>query len=865
MTNFFIGAKSENVTFTDSRDVYRSIGQALAALLTVGPVQEAFDKYLQANKSGTTTAESFLLAEPAASSRPASSIGFASVSLGNDLFAQYASERLAKQALDRLTAGHLEGVSREQRERRSDDALLAERIEAVKDSYFEAAGLAELGKDDNQIIDALRHGPTLGKELDEVVTKVRDDLGRLEAKPAEWNERLTVAFSSFGATFFASADAHFEQNALRWATDIQPRLAEATARYVGLYGLPTAIGLVDELSEQLLAAADELAHDAELRRGDEAGQTKRALQLLRTVRARVVGAGHQAVADNVKLRRKTLQRRAEGRYEDRTADLIRRFVAEVLPGLRQALVSARGALEQTLARADSALVASWSGHDVARHLLPAPNTLLLYPAAEFPGELDALLQGIFDGAAPQAAQAAALEEVITNGWDSIRVDDRPSDAQRLISTLQPWIPTLSEARQPGLAPAPALFRVEVEPRAVLRVATSWVAERRGALSDRVRQTLPAWLDANDPDAAARAQRFVDLMGQATKACAPLASLNAEAFHAVHGRPVPGASLLISPIPVADGHRAHDPVHDALVQGGATADDARRAFDPNAAVSSVELMSFLGQAVHPIVIDSVTKPIQAAWNAQTDKGMREQFWSFRRARPLPSFVPLSPARQQALVKGWFIARVLGQVGTLRGRWSESPLAVWSPTGSLRFPRYLLGVEHDSLGGTMEVNAHGQVLPALLETLPLAMVVFGNGESEQLRAYMRLIELGSVDQDLGVPHGALRRWIEHGTLEIADPGAPAPPVPPVAAAGTADDSSEARLAAVTTEIERIRAATHAKYSAMRVTIPTTLTIPRSWEIRDLLEVSLSQVLTDVREPLRRADDADVLAQTGPVEEV
>src|SRR5436309_7984971 len=53
-----------------------------------------------------------------------------------------------------------------------------------------------------------------------------------------------------------------------------------------------------------------------------------------------------------------------------------------------------------------------------------------------------------------------------------------------------------------------------------------------------------------------------------------------------------------------------------------------------------------------------------------------------SRPIPSFNPLSPSRQQALVRGWLTATVLGHVGSLRARsWSAKPLSIWTPGGKI----------------------------------------------------------------------------------------------------------------------------------------------------------------------------------------
>ena len=76
--------------------------------------------------------------------------------------------------------------------------------------------------------------------------------------------------------------------------------------------------------------------------------------------------------------------------------------------------------------------------------------------------------------------------------------------------------------------------------------------------------------------------------------------------------------------------------------------------------------------------------------------------------------------------------LGQIPKYSKWWDDQALSVWSDDGWIEFPRYLLGV----------TPKHELEVPlAVLETLPLAMMNFSQGDKTELSSYERVIELGT----------------------------------------------------------------------------------------------------------------------------
>ena len=459
------------------------------------------------------------------------------------------------------------------------------------------------------------------------------------------------------------------------------------------------------------------------------------------------------------------------------------------------------------------------------HLRGAPNEILLDPEDSFPGTLDALLELEFTGAGREGASSAAVQEVITGAWTTVE-NPAARGQQQLIGRTSRWGPSVPEALAPGHLSSTAAFELDARPRAVLAAASAWVRTRDGKVAEHVKGTLAEWLASNEEHSAEHANRFADAMKQVVGAAAPLVSINAATHNIVHG-PEQAPILVVSPIPIDSSHEAYRSISETLHGAGMAESSVLRAFDATSGAGEVEISTFIGAAVHPVVFDSLTVPILKDWQALTSPAERQRFWQARRARQLPSFVPLSPSRQRALVRGWFTATLLGHVGVLEKPWSQGPpMEIWSPRGLLAFPRYLLG---------KDVTQDSSVLPALMESMPLALLTYAAGNRQELGAYMRLLDLGSsspgVFDAYDAPNGELAAWIKTATLSRGDPSFGEAPRPREEVAGAPEATAEMRRDAVLASLT----AYDDDFGAigdLRISAETSLTVPRLWEVRELV---------------------------------
>ena len=833
--NFIVGASNATLTFNHGLDVYRGVGKAFAAFMANDEVQRQFQTYIIPNKAAAPVVPSFnATTANAAGGRACWSLGYANVSLGRSLFAEYAEGRLAKVALDRLLRGHRENVV--DAELRRDDVLVKERVEQAKHDFFKDSGLWELGSDNNQVLDALRSISEKKTRLNRFVSESLAEVKANKSKttPAEWLKLFTTTVDARVREFEAeeardrSERAQGADPTKGFVPDVQRSLLNATATAAGRYGLPVTVGLIDSLDNQLMEAARELEQERDKYQQDEKGFLSRAASVFHQLRDRQIDSTHAGFEAAIKDRREALRRRTEATLRDLAAKLLREVSDNVLPPLRGSLEKA----ERTLRRGEEdeyrTIVEQWSAYDVPPHLRAAPNELLLEAQETFPGQLDTLLAATFQGSGAGGGESEAVAEIIAQHWPSIYRDSQGKD-QGLIVADMPWRASTPGARATSVPPSAANFVVDITPLSLLESASLWVRRRRGPVSDHVRGTLSEWLDGKHPDSASRATLFVDALAHALDCSAPLVTINPATHQAVHGVPVPSPKTIIGPIPISSKHKAYDRAVEVLKRAGFPDSQVSGRFNATSKVEQIEISSFLGHTVHPVVFDSLSVPILQDWRSRTTPSARQTFWSFRRARSLPSFVPLSPSRQQALVRGWLTAMALGYVDDLDRPWSERPLSVWSRQGRRAFPPQLLGRGREPI-------RHASVLPALLESMILAFVSFCSGQRSELEAYMRLIDLG-LDPDLDPTlyddlNGELAGWVLRGHTTSAEPGSEPAPTPPKDRAGNAADEPNGRRDAIVGWLTGEKTRLETQRDAFQLVESTTLSAPRGWEVADLM---------------------------------
>ena len=251
--------------------------------------------------------------------------------------------------------------------------------------------------------------------------------------------------------------------------------------------------------------------------------------------------------------------------------------------------------------------------------------------------------------------------------------------------------------------------------------------------------------------------------EAVRASEPLVKLNPGLLQEVHNSTIDERQTVLSSIPFDTGSPAYTAIKEILVQQKVWVDQTSDSwFKPSAKVQNIDIFS-VQRPYQPIVMDSIFNPIAESWHkAQNSQDKREAFFQWRRSRSLWESVPAAPEKKSAILRGWYVARALGQLTEDLADPKRGPeLKVCTHIGRdyETFPYPLAS------GAVVEPEDYPG---GLLMSLSIALAMCNSSSSlEPLRSYHRLIELGEISNPAT---SELGRWIAQGA--VAHPSQPVP---------------------------------------------------------------------------------------------
>ena len=378
----------------------------------------------------------------------------------------------------------------------------------------------------------------------------------------------------------------------------------------------------------------------------------------------------------------------------------------------------------------------------------------------------------------------ARAEVVGGGFLR-RQEDAASAAFREVAHLVPinvtrsWVPefSVSQSAEPRQE---ASFSVNVAPDLVEERSLAWLKQvgtpfeillsadlRRYTADEPMKPST-----GSEAEFVVRRRKVLEKMGAAISSAEPLVGLDPTLIGQIHPRITKGGSPNIlrntGEIPFRQ-HPLEDEVRQLLIRTCYAGN--REALVDEVLVSRqrmpyVDVISHLDSPVSPVVVKSLMEPISNAWTAAKSHGVAKgAFWSKRRARSLPEFIPVPQEHLHAMVRGWFTAKLLGLVKVTsdgqRTRRIEVVRDVYD-----REPRW---VAFPDVTLSESAESRDQLVLAL-ESLPLAYAAVGTVSSlSPLAPYQALRDLGTAGEpsELAVLYSyeecntVLRDWVLSGT--------------------------------------------------------------------------------------------------------
>jgi hypothetical protein len=750
---FLIGSSNGAMRFDTQDDVYEAIGRLLGAWVTSETIQENLENYVGANWTSNAMALSSNtgLLPPGAIPNPFSAAGYARAALGRDRFATYASERIARGAVDRLLRAHWDG--RNVPDEKTDEAALREVVDARFGEFQLHSGLDQFGERNNQISDAIRpvdrDTRLAGYEADikaRATHNVASDTGD------NFVHRLAGAFEDVRDRFMIEEREALFAAARRWVVEIQDSYVEHVARNVAKFGGPVVAAMLVHQEHNLQEIHDELRNEASQHLA-WAGMYREGVSEVVATSAKIT-ADNPTLAQGAKRAGKALGWRAEAELQELCAELGLDLRDNLVAPLRRALQRGVEDLTERDGNAAEAVagvpIEVWSTGDPPRRLRESPNEFFVNPVAGFPTAFDEQLART-EADDPGTAESSAVSAVLC-----------PKNVVELVRRINRWIPERMEARQNAdEAPHEARFGFLMTPGDLLERANAYVRHPNTAIGRYVAEGLRSYL-SDEKVAPEEHRRRLDLyrgaLSGALRTSRPLVAIDPGMMMKIHGTGDISVLPLITPLPFSESHPGYAVSMNLLLdEGELSREEAEKLFGDSES-AAIEISTFLANPLDTPVFSSVVGPIGEDWEkVNATRNGQKRFWQWRRTRHLPAFAPLPSEARRAMVRGWFTARLMDQIDeTNTGPDGAKKLLIEIPgaTDKAEFPSPLLTPR----------PARSDLMAAVIESVPLALLTTARADSYR-SAYARLVRLGSVDvtgQDTYVSVNAeLGWWLRSGS--------------------------------------------------------------------------------------------------------
>jgi hypothetical protein len=719
--------------------IYRGLGRGLAALMLSGKASGDFVSFDLGNEHAVDKPASreYIGWGVQPSELPWGAFGFASLSMGRDRYREYASQRLARTAADRLRNGHMQP---------GNNASSVEQVNALVTSQWSnvcqglslpAAAAAALSQ--QEVLSWFTGVAFNRDEVRSIASAITDEHlvpfipSAAGIQAAQWLPALGQRLGERkGALTRGAAEA-----AYRWAylykDAFLERLTAQIEVAIATFGLPYARAVVDKiesyLREQLLSTLRGLAAQGLPNIGTLPRQFEAEVAVMKVI------ANGQSVVDRLvgALRGQTSDL-LYAQAANQASSLISAIISDVLAPLRDALSEALVVLDDAaqtratavgLANVATAQYAAWPSDDdisVPERFDVADNEILITESKTFSYQYQSDITESGDGAPGERGFREAREKLvgqtIRGQWPVAGGAEAPGGLFEQTARWQPGEFNRDPFTNAPATPSRANFRVHTSPAELLERARQFVRRPGEAFERFCSLSLRDYvrgLDTTPSEIPKRQASLVGKFNEALNRALPLISVNPDAVQRIHGTGV-AYRYKFSAIPFGE----LDDLTSALA--ATVAENPNIASETNSILrgsltsdSNVQRIDIFGsyRNYSPLVFESVLAPVAQQW-AGTSLPSRKGFWSHRRSRPLTASLPLGDAERRAMVGGWFVGQITGQLRLPDAPYDDA-VEIWDAEDGVwrQFPNPLLTPPSRFLAKSFDW------LPSVLESILIAL--------------------------------------------------------------------------------------------------------------------------------------------------
>jgi hypothetical protein len=895
---FLVGRKnSSGISYKTSAQLFEIVGAALTSWVTDVTVQQQLLSYSQSNwrqaainlkvsghalvNKGSTVLNEFGL-------NPFNALGFSRVSLGNHYFENYASERIAREAVQFLAhnfeAGGEAQTLRTQQPQITAVELIDRQAEDRVESFMRQCGFFSIDRNVNQQShyasepDIEMESAIRPEELElyyrecvnYAITQVKRD-GELPA--SEWISLIIPAVRDAALQFETKCAPKVEENLVKWVESQPEAVLSHVITLIGEVGIQIAEAVVDKTVKRLTAANDGTLFSLKESRtncavyAEEGYWTNDVTSTYQGVKKNRVPSG--VLVDQACENAVYLAIFASGiRMKQVTIDLLEQFVQGFLIPLQQAL--AAHVISQSRQVGKVSDWPNWPDHGSRGSLsdasTPPMSEYTVINHEKFPEIFDDLLSMSVPGLAGQDEMRRhhVRSAVLRGEFLEARGNQDPRDIEKL-NRLRPirissvWWPNISQHLSAPRMVSAVSFVLGLDAATIQGRALEWLGLNDTPFKRLIDSSLRSYLDPRDTknigvSAGAFQERQASFLAQfqaAISASQPLVELDSQLMAVMYpSESHPKLTVEVSSLPF-EGHDLQEVLSNELkrLRGD---ENVSGYFKPDSQINHVDITTRLSGPYPVFAISSLLMPIAQSWQALSDDD-RADFWDKRRARPLNEFIPAPQEHILCMLRGWFLGRCLGLVAE-SAQTEEGGTFYVAPRGkrpgltNMELPRKFLS--HSQEWGDE---------PALaLESLGLAYVQVGvENTFEALAGYINLLELGrsgngaeeSELTDYRELADFVTRWINSGDITLESEFKPSEP-PVLTEDITTDSSPQERQRVLRETLQAIRKEyelAFGRYKEQAAVSLNALSLPPYWpSMYWLIDTALGQLVEKLMAP-------------------
>ena len=827
---FLVGRKGTGgIDYESPIKLFEMVGRSLLSWVTSPTVQDEFIAYtitnweMAAEGRDMDDAEQDQLVNRGSKDEhglPAfSGLGFGRLSIGTEYFEEYATQRIVRSAHAQAKDFHdTSDIAKEYKANLgTNDANEVAKKLAIDnlDKFLSLAKLDEIGPQANDIIDDLTpvDNKRFRSDLDKTVKKLSQlDKPGMKQSSNEWRAAITKAMSVAKQDYRKAYRKGMDEKSTVWVGTSQERVISAVEWYIGRIGLQATARLCTLAGEILKTkTVNDLEAEAQTAYGYSEGNGNAACEFgLKDLVGQDGNLPSEAEILQTVYKKCCNNEAFYGEYlrKTRAKELCTEISAKLLIPLAQSLHEAQeiAVVDWNESSKGEKAIASfipWNDEEPPAAVLPPAGEFTLIEPKEYPDIFMDLMRKQTNASEDDAVQRSAQRAVLCTDWLREKEDTDSKEIRELltIDIKSSWNPSADWMDE---LPTNLRVAVQTDKDSLVRRARYWLREQGTPMGDFLATSIRSYLGDTELHAAEkltepvkdrRRNRFMAQFQAAYESSAPLVNIDPACLISVHTKSATkGLELnrVFSEIPL-DSHPVGNEVMEYLENKETNTSDhntARLNIDSN--INHIDITTFIGAPVSPMVVDSIWKPIAETYETTKAGGGMSSFWLRRRARPFEKFIPAPQQTIMAMIRGWITARLLGILSESQIGEDSDQISIGMPgkLESSTFPFPLLTKPWHRL----------DEMSVVLESLGLAyMDVNTRNSLKPLSPYIRLRNLGT---QVGKPSlfdyetlsGPLQSWIETG--KFPSEGLTTPTLEKYEDLGT----QEARLTALKSEISK-----------------------------------------------------------------